>query len=227
MYRFMEEIKKARVLIGQQNRPAAEEKKMRILVVSDVESKSLWDYYDESKLKGIDLILSCGDVSHRYLSFLVTFANVPLLYVYGNHDTEEPEGCTCIEDQIYLYRGLRILGLGGSMRYRPGPHQYSESQMRRRIALLWWQLKKNKGFDILLTHAPAYKLGDGDDLCHTGSQCFFDLMDKYKPKYFIHGHMHLNYGGRAKRLQQYKETIVINGYEAYIIDVDVQNGDLK
>ncbi len=178
---------------------------MRILVVSDEESKSLWDYYDESKLKGIDLILSCGDVSPKYLSFLVTFAHAPLLYVYGNHDSEEPEGCICIEDQIYTYKGLRILGLGGSMRYRPGPHQYSESQMKWRISLLWWQLKRNKGFDILLTHAPAKNLGDGDDLCHTGFQCFLELMEKYKPKYFIHGHMHLNYGGRAKRLQQYQD----------------------
>ncbi len=194
---------------------------MRILVISDEESKSLWDYYDESKLKGIDLILSCGDLSPKYLSFLVTFAKAPLLYVYGNHDTAAPEGCICIEDQIYEYKGLRILGLGGSMRYKPGPHQYTEAQMRRRIALLWWQLIRKKGFDILLTHSPAYQLGDGDDLPHRGFQCFLDLMDKYKPKYFIHGHMHLNYGGRVKRRQQYKDTIVINGYESYVIDVDV------
>lgn len=172
---------------------------MRILVISDEESKSLWDYYDESKLKGIDLILSCGDLSPKYLSFLVTFAKAPLLYVYGNHDVAEPEGCICIEDQIYEYKGLRILGLGGSMRYKPGPHQYTEAQMRRRIALLWWQLIRKRGFDILLTHSPAYQLGDGDDLPHRGFQCFLELMDKYKPKYFIHGHMHLNYGGRGKR----------------------------
>ena len=33
-----------------------------------------------------DLILSCGDLSARYLSFLVTMARCPLLYVHGNHD---------------------------------------------------------------------------------------------------------------------------------------------
>ena len=31
---------------------------MRILLVADEPCKSYWDYYDESKLKGIDLILS-------------------------------------------------------------------------------------------------------------------------------------------------------------------------
>lgn len=41
---------------------------MKILVVGDVPSKSLWDFYDESKLKGIDLILSSGDLPAEYLS---------------------------------------------------------------------------------------------------------------------------------------------------------------
>ena len=31
---------------------------MRILVLADVESKYLWDYFEKEKLDGIDLILS-------------------------------------------------------------------------------------------------------------------------------------------------------------------------
>lgn len=54
----------------------------------------------------------------EYLSFLVTMAHCPLLYIHGNHDgiyeRKEPEGCICIENQIYEYKGIRILGLGGS-----------------------------------------------------------------------------------------------------------------
>ena len=75
---------------------------MRILLVADEPCKSYWDYYDESKLKGIDLILSAGDLPPEYLSFLVTFANCPLLYVHGNHDAKyqekPPEGCINIDD---------------------------------------------------------------------------------------------------------------------------------
>ena len=59
---------------------------MNILVVADEESKSLWDYYEKSKLEDIDLILSCGDLSPSYLSFLVTMSKAPVLYVRGNHD---------------------------------------------------------------------------------------------------------------------------------------------
>ena len=59
---------------------------MRILVLSDEESQYLWDYFEQSKLEGIDLILSCGDLKPEYLSFLATFSKVPILYVRGNHD---------------------------------------------------------------------------------------------------------------------------------------------
>lgn len=198
---------------------------MKILAIADQESPLLWDYFDRSYLEGIDLILSCGDLKPQYLSFLATFAHGPILYVHGNHDERyeqvPPDGCICIEDQIYVHQGVRILGLGGSMRYKPGNHQYTQSQMRRRVWKLWWRLKYRKGFDILLTHAPAYQLNDGEDLPHRGFEVFRTLLDKYKPAYFIHGHVHLNYGRRFPRLCTYNETQVINAYEKYIFEIDL------
>ena len=96
---------------------------MKILVLADQKSKYLYDFYEPNKLKDIDLIISCGDLSPVYLSFFVTLCNVPLLYVRGNHDGryEEtpPEGCICIDDDIYVHEGIRIMGLGGSMEYIP------------------------------------------------------------------------------------------------------------
>lgn len=195
---------------------------MRILVLADEESKSLWDYFDQSKLEGIDLILSCGDLKPEYLSFLATFAKVPILYVHGNHDDiyeeKPPDGCICIENTIYTYQGVRILGLGGSIRYKQGKNQYTQSEMKMRVAKMWWQIKKNKGFDILLTHAPAYHINDGEDGPHEGFEAFAQLLDKYKPKCFIHGHVHLTYSRSHKRESQYKETRIINGFEKYIFD---------
>lgn len=203
---------------------------MRILVIADEESKYFWDFYEEGKLKDIDLILSAGDLDPNYLSFLTTFSNAPVLYVHGNHDdkyeTKPPEGCICIEDMIYEFEGVRILGLGGSMRYKPGVNQYTERQMKNRVRALWFQLLKHRGFDILLTHAPAYQLNDGRDLCHQGFQTFLDLMKKYKPKFFIHGHVHISYGRQHKRYDKYEDTHVINAYERVIFDYeeeDVEN----
>ena len=96
---------------------------MNILVIADEEAPSLWDYFRPEKLKDVDLILSCGDLNPKYLSFLATFCKGPVLYVHGNHDDRyektPPEGCICIEDKIYEYKGIRIMGLGGSYRYSP------------------------------------------------------------------------------------------------------------
>ena len=91
---------------------------MKILAVSDVESRYYYDFYTPGKLDAFDLIISCGDLPREYLEFLVTMAHCPLLYVHGNHDEaydeHPPEGCTCIEDTLFVYEGVRILGLGGS-----------------------------------------------------------------------------------------------------------------
>ncbi len=196
---------------------------MKILVVADRECKALWDYYEPGKLDEYDLILSCGDLSPHYLSFLATFTKAPVLYVHGNHDDcygqTPPEGCICIENSIYEYRGLRILGLGGSMRYKPGPHQYTQEEMDERARKFRFRLWRRKGFDILLTHAPAYRLGDGEDKAHEGFHAFRWLLEKYHPAYFVHGHTHLTYGRQFKRLQEFEGTTVINAYERYVIEL--------
>ena len=198
---------------------------MKILAIADEESAYLWDYFEKSKLEGIDLIISCGDLDPRYLSFLATFTSAPILYVHGNHDEKyqqiPPDGCICIDDKIYVHEGVRILGLGGSMRYRPGEFQYTEWQMKNRVRKLWFQLFRHGGFDIMVTHAPAYQLNDGMDLPHQGFQVFRTLLDKYRPKYFLHGHVHMSYGRKHKRYDTYQETQVINAFERCEIEYDI------
>ena len=111
---------------------------MKILAISDVPSKLLWDESVRKRLEGIDLILSCGDLPKKYLEYLTNFTTVPILYVHGNHDgsyrENEPGGCICVDDSVYVWRGLRIMGLGGSIRYnREETFQYTEKEMRRRM----------------------------------------------------------------------------------------------
>lgn len=196
---------------------------MKILLLADQKSKYLYDFYEPDKLKGIDLIISCGDLSPSYLTFFVTLCNVPLLYVKGNHDGKyedtPPEGCICIEDDIYVHEGIRILGLGGSMEYIPrSSNQYTEQAMKRRVQRLWFKLWWRKGFDILVTHAPAYQVNDLEDLPHRGFQVFRDLMEKYEPKFFFHGHVHANYGRGFKRTDTYGKTTIVNGFEYQIVE---------
>ncbi len=196
---------------------------MKILLLADEESKYYWDFFDKKKLEGIDLIISCGDLAPQYLSFLATFAKVPILYIRGNHDycydDTPPDGCISIDDDLYVHEGIRIIGLGGCMSYNYGPSQFTEQEMKKRFKKLRRKIKKVKGIDILVTHAPAYELGDSKDLPHTGFQVFKDIMDEYKPKLFAHGHVHINYGRDFKRESYYNETKVINAFEKYIVEI--------
>lgn len=197
---------------------------MRILAVSDLESPYYYEYYTPGKLDEFDLIIACGDLRREYLEFLITLAHCPVLYVHGNHDDaldkNPPGGGICIEDRIYVYNGIRILGLGGSYRYRDGRHMFTERQMARRIRRLWYQLWKHKGFDILVTHAPARHLGDMDSLSHRGFDCFVKLLDKYHPRYFIHGHIHTSYGVDVPKRTQREGTTIINACDNYRFDYE-------
>ena len=196
---------------------------MKILVLADQKSKYLYDFYEPDKLKDIDLIISCGDLSPNYLSFFVTLCNVPLLYVRGNHDDRyektPPEGCICIEDDVFVYEGIRILGLGGSMEYIPGAsNQYSERRMRKRVRKLRYKLWRHRGFDILVAHAPAYQVNDLEDLPHRGFKVFRPLLEKYEPKFFFHRHVHANYSRKFKRHDNFGKTTIVNGFEYCIVE---------
>ena len=195
---------------------------MKILLVSDEEDRFLWDYYTPGRLKGIDLILSAGDLKAEYLSFLVTMANRPLLYVHGNHDggyaQRPPEGCQCIDGKLVTVGGLRILGLGGSALYNGGPHQYTERQMRWRIHRLRLKLALTGGVDIVLTHAPVRGFGDEDNMTHRGFEAFLPLLDQYQPRYLVHGHIHQRYGANRPRCYQYNETTIVNATGRYILE---------
>lgn len=196
---------------------------MKILAVSDEECAALWDYYTPGKLDDIDLIISCGDLNAAYLSFLVTVAKCPVLYVAGNHDVRyqinPPEGCDPIDDHFVMFNGVRIIGLGGCRKYHPGPYQYTEWQMRHRIRKLRFRLWRHKGVDIVVTHAAPAGLGDAEDPAHWGFQALTDFLDKYRPAFLLHGHVHVTYGQNVPREIDYNGTRVINAFERYIIEI--------
>ena len=196
---------------------------MKILAISDHESPYLWDHFTPDKVADIDLILSCGDLDPEYLSFLVTLSHAPVLYVHGNHDgryeRKPPLGCTCIEDQVYNFQGVRILGLGGSMRYHNGPYQYTQAQMNLRVLKLYTGLRLMRGFDILVTHAPPHGGCDTQDRAHVGFLVFNRLVVRFHPAVAVHGHVHLNYSHRLQRESSLDGTRVINAYDHYTFEI--------
>lgn len=198
---------------------------IKILCISDVIDPALYPDLDQHRFHDISLVLSCGDLPPEYLSFLANALRAPLYYVLGNHDiryaTEQPRACFNLHRRLVTFKRLNILGLEGSMWYNGGPYQYTENEMRRLVRRLrptvWWR----GGIDLVITHAPPRGVHDEDDLCHRGFESFRWLIQKYKPSYFIHGHIHKNFGTPSERVSLIDRTQVINTYGHHILEIEI------
>ena len=218
---------------------------MKILVISDKVVPRLYDVSIAERYADVDLVLSCGDLPKYYLEFIVTVLNVPLFYVSGNHDPDAsrrqygmnrmesfdwrnaraPGGCINIDGQVVRYKGVLIAGLEGSMRYKPGPHQYTQAEMHYKALRLGARLLPNRvlygrWLDILITHSAPLGIHDGEDRCHTGFQAFLSFMSRYHPQYLIHGHSHV-YDRRQPTMTRYGDTLVVNAYPYRIVEIQV------
>ena len=120
---------------------------------------------------------------------------------------------------------IRILGLGGSMRYKDySDDMYTEEEMAWRIAhlqkvFLRERLKGKKGFDILLTHAPCKGYGDMEDIAHTGFDCFNRFLSKHQPKLHVYGHVHEEYGVFTRCMTHPSGTLLINASGSYRMEI--------
>ena len=197
---------------------------MKILTVSDSVEPVLYDHFDGERFSGVNLILSCGDLPPEYLSFLVHALDAPLYYVKGNHDirhsSKHPDGCVNINAKLIQFQGIKILGLEGSHWYNGGPFQYTERQMRRTIRGLRTTMWFQKGIDIIVTHAPPRHIHDAEDRCHRGFESFRWLIEKYSPRYFIHGHTHASFSHASQRITIVNKTKVVNSYGYHLFEIE-------
>lgn len=187
-------------------------------------------------------MLSCGDLPFDYLEYLVSRLDVPLLYVPGNHDPSlvppdmtwmplrsalepqrpGPEGCVNIDGRLVEEHGLRIAGLGGSLRYKEGPNQYSQAQMGWRALKLQFRArlkraKSGRKLDIIVTHAPPFGLADAKDAAHVGFVAILRLALRFQPLLLVHGHIHPF--GRVLPERRVGATRVVNVIPSRMIEL--------
>ena len=211
----------------------------RILAVADEVDEAM--YGDKLRSLKPDLVLSCGDLPFDYLEYLVSRLNVPLLYVPGNHDPDlrvpdamwsplrfeppipGPQGCINVDGHVVDAAGIRVAGLGGSMRYRPGPNQYTPSQMRWRVLRIemLMRLRGARGgrrLDVLLTHAPPEGPDDARaDIAHKGFAAFNRLIGTLRPRLHIHGHIHPY--GVSVSTRRMGEAQVVNAIPSRLLEL--------
>ncbi len=222
---------------------------MKLLCVSDQVDPLVYSSSIKERFKDIDLVVSAGDLPFEYLGFIVSILNLPLYFVLGNHDEAPPvqdepaslSGLAPTWNRDYTSHGaidvgsrakaegrVLIAGLPGCMRYNRGSNQYTEFQMWLKSLALAPRLLMNKllhgrYLDILLTHAPPAGVHDRPDTCHRGFKSFLWLMKTFKPRYLIHGHIHL-YDMNDVRLSAFGETTVINAFGHCVVDLGDEYG---
>ncbi|MCS6909362.1 MAG: metallophosphoesterase [Anaerolineales bacterium] len=213
---------------------------MKILALSDEVVESLYRPEIRERFGDVDVILGCGDLPFFYLEFMVTVIGKPLYYIHGNHDKpfqylsdgriiNRAEGCEDIETKCVHVRlaggDLLLAGLGGSIRYNEeGLHQYTQAEMNRRLlsltpTLLANRVRYGRYLDVLITHAPPRGIHESGDRAHIGFEAFLTLMDRFRPRFLLHGHSHV-YRNDAITATRYKETQVLNVYPYRLIDFD-------
>ncbi len=202
---------------------------MKILCVSDtVVSQMENAAHLRRRYNDVDMLISCGDMPSAYLEFITSVLNIPLFYVRGNHDTsytEMPPGGEDLHGQLVQWRGIRLFGLEGSIRYNNGPIQYTEGQYRTMVysKIFPFGLKrltsKEPVMDIFVTHASPRGIHDREDLPHQGISAFLTFMDLYHPRYMVHGHVH-TYDRRDVVKTQYHDTIVMNINPVTLLEIE-------
>jgi len=223
---------------------------MKILCVSDYIDQLVYSANIKTRFKDVSLVISCGDLPLDYYDFIISSLNKPLLFVFGNHnlkriafydhryrmplsssavayDRYRPCGGQYISGKVVTEKGLLIAGLGGSMRYNNGMNQLSDRGMYFYLlklipALLWNKIMYGRFLDILVTHAPPYRIHDCEDICHRGFKAFLWFMKVFKPEYLIHGHIHL-YDQNEERKTKYLNTTIVNAFKHYVIEAGESN----
>lgn len=198
---------------------------MKILAVSDVETGFIHSPALAERFTGVELAISCGDLSPEYLDFIQSALDVPLYYVLGNHDrrpTHEEDGVlrysgASLHRRVIRHGSLTLAGLEGSLLYnREGP-QYSQAAMWAAVlslapALLASRIRTGRRLDIFASHAPPWGIHDvPDDPPHRGFKAFRWLIRVFQPAVLIHGHIHLIHPA-APRETLAGRTRVINAY---------------
>jgi uncharacterized protein len=205
-------------------------KNVKLLCISDRVERVLHGPSLTSYARGVEAVISCGDLPFDYLEYIVTFLGVPLYYVLGNHDPgpegpEYPEGCTPLDGRVVETGdgGPVLAGLSGSRLYSGGPNQYTEREMRLRAwalsaRILRRRLAGKPAPQVVVTHSPPFRLGDEEDPAHIGFESFLGLIDRHEPSLWLHGHVHL-YGPEGGRVAHRGTTKVLNVFGHRILEV--------
>ncbi len=133
-----------------------------------------------------------------------------------------PEGCDNVDGRITEVQGLRVAGLGGSLRYKDGPNQYTQAQMRWRAINLEFRIRlkrvaSGRRVDVLITHAPPFGVTSAEDAAHVGFIAFNRIVTGLHPQLLVHGHVHPF--GKTQPERRVNGTRIVNAIPSRLIEL--------
>lgn len=198
---------------------------MRITAISDTHNRH--KYIDTRAFSNTDILIHAGDFTSngnaaQTLAFLQWFSDLPVphkILIAGNHDffarsIDFPSMIAQFPSITYLYNssvtinGLKIWGSPYSNTF--GRWAFMADDIE--LADIWDQIPKDT--NIVVTHGPAYGIGDlvdndyepGRDK-HVGSKTLTAKLKSLKKlKLHVTGHIHSGYGTYLK-----EKYVTING----------------
>ena len=191
---------------------------MKILAISDAWSPDIWERPDECGVNDTDIIVSCGDLNTAYLEFVQEKLNKPLYYVRGNHDKDVKhlKNAFHLDSKIVNVGGVRFLGFDSLSR---DGKLLTNEEVSVRVEIMKRIIEREGGFDVLVTHHPLRGFCDGNDELHKGYEAYVKLLDEYKPKVMLYGHIHLDFYKHYERCTMYANTKLVNAYKHIIVEI--------
>ena len=175
---------------------------MKILGIADVHCSYQYSSYVVYEIikHRVDLVLIAGDIECEDPLEKIIDSGVDVFAVTGNMDDTYiyrimKDYGIAIDGMIREYRGFTIAGMGGL-------------SFRTNFEKIINILNETSGLErlIILSHYPPKGFNDTTYAgVHAGLNQLRDLVEKYSPMLFIHGHIH-----EARGVSKYNNTVIVN-----------------
>lgn len=180
-------------------------KRIRAIVIADDD-----DRVGQLADTTADLLLSLGDISDITIEKAFAQYHCSKSFgIKGNHDADRPfpSFVTPLHYSVETYGGISFGGFNGCWKYKPrGAYLFEQEEVSRLLRVF-------PKVDVFVAHNSPSGIHERDSDVHQGFRGFKEYIDRTRPKYFIHGHQHLN------QLTSIGETQVIGVFGETVLEV--------
>ena len=180
---------------------------MRIIAIADDD-----DLVGKRTGESAEILISLGDLYDTTIEQAQARYHASTVYaVKGNHDSPEPfpSFVTDLHLQITPHRGICIGGFSGCWQYKPrGHHLFTQPAVTEALTAF-------PPVDVFIAHNSPAGIHERDSYIHQGFHAFIDYIDRAQPRYFLHGHQHVN------QISQRGQTTIIGVFGETLLDLTI------